>query len=209
MYDSAMNAARFIVLEGIDGAGTTTQAHRLLQRLRRLDVPVHGTAEPSRGPVGRLLRSLLGGAAAPMDPAAMALLFAADRHDHLAREILPQLAAGVHVICDRYVLSSLAYQTAQGAPRELVRAANAAVRRPDLTILLAVPVEVAVQRREGRPTVDLYENEPMQRAVDAAYRREAEELRQAGEPVVVLDGGLPIGEVEARVWNEVQSCLGL
>ena len=84
-----MNPGRFIVFEGIDGAGTTSQAGRLLARLRQLDLSAHLTAEPSKGPIGRLLRSLLGGAAAPVDPDAMALLFAADRRDHLAREIVP------------------------------------------------------------------------------------------------------------------------
>ena len=64
----------------------------------------------------------------------------ADRRDHLAREVVPQLEAGVHVLCDRYALSSLVYQSAAGASRELILAANAAVRRPDLTLFLSVPV---------------------------------------------------------------------
>lgn len=199
---------RFIVFEGIDGAGTTTQSARLLARLRQLDLPAHGTAEPSTGPMGRLLRSLLGGAAAPVDPEAMALLFAADRRDHLAREVVPQLEAGVHVVCDRYVLSSLVYQGAAGAPRDLILAANGGARRPDLTMLLTVPVDVAAGRRAGRASVDIYENDETQRAVDEAYRREAARLREAGEPILVLDGSRSLEEVEAEVWRAVQSCLG-
>src|ERR1700694_1986424 len=106
---------RFIVFEGMDGSGTTSQIGRVMRPLRLLDLPAHQTAEPSGGPVGRFLRHLLSGAAAPVDPEAMALLFAADRRDHLSREVLPYLSRGVHVLCDRYLLSSLVYQCVAGA----------------------------------------------------------------------------------------------
>ena len=83
---------RFIVLEGIDGAGTTSQTERLLVWLASHGLRVHRTAEPSGGPIGRLIRSLLSASATPLEPRAMALLFAADRRDHLQREIEPLLA---------------------------------------------------------------------------------------------------------------------
>lgn len=201
---------RFIVFEGLDGAGTTSQMARLCAYLRRRDLSVHGTAEPSSGPVGRLLRQLLGGAAAPFDPDAMALLFAADRRDHLAREVLPYLRAGVHVLCDRYVLSSLAYQAVAGAGRDLIAAANAGVRRPDLTLLLAVPAEVAAGRRAARDAAaELYETDATQHAVARRYAEEAARLRDAGEPVVVVDGIGTVEEVEIHVRKAVESCLAL
>src|SRR4051812_35922446 len=102
---------RLIALEGVDGAGTTTQAQRLAVLL---GARAHVTREPSGGPLGQLLRQLLSGAHADLDPAAVALLFAADRLDHLSREVEPALARGQHVITDRYLLSSLAYQTVDG-----------------------------------------------------------------------------------------------
>src|SRR5437667_268896 len=102
-------AGRFIVLEGIDGAGTTTQADAIAAALRKKGRQVFVTREPSDLAIGKQIRAaLVGKAAFPSD--ALALLFAADRLDHLEREVQPALRAGTDVICDRYVLSSMAYQ---------------------------------------------------------------------------------------------------
>src|SRR6478609_9377961 len=141
-----MPPSLFIVLEGIDGSGTTTQLDRLADHLAARGRRVHATREPSTGPVGRLLREiLLGGhrspAGEPVDGLAMALLFAADRRDHLTREITPALGAGADVVSDRYLLSSLAYQ-AQEAERDWVAGLARDVRVPDLTLLLDLPIEV-------------------------------------------------------------------
>src|SRR5271167_2017910 len=109
-------AGRFVVLEGIDGSGTTTQVARLADRLRAQGVAVRATREPSDGPLGTLVRHVLSGRVvipggrAP-GWATMALLFAADRLDHVESEIEPFLAEGGDVISDRYDASSLAYQS--------------------------------------------------------------------------------------------------
>src|ERR1017187_1840709 len=107
---------RFVVLEGIDGAGTTTHVARLAERLRASRVPVRATREPSDGPIGTLVRQVLtgrivvpGGRAPAW--ATMALLFAADRMDHVETEIEPFVASGGTMISDRYDASSLAYQS--------------------------------------------------------------------------------------------------
>ena len=105
-----MPPGKLIVLEGIDGSGTTTQARLLCEWLAGRGVAVHLTREPSDGPVGRLIREILHGAHAPVAGDTMALLFAADRVDHLSREVLPALDRGTHVVTDRYYHSSLAYQ---------------------------------------------------------------------------------------------------
>src|SRR5215471_2535238 len=108
----------FVVLEGLDGAGTTTQAERLASRLRQAGYAVLVTREPSDGPVGTVLRRALAGGVAlphrggPLSDHTLALLFAADRMDHLCAEILPALGKGQIVLCDRYLLSSYAYQGA-------------------------------------------------------------------------------------------------
>lgn len=191
---------RFIVLEGIDGAGTTSQKDRLLGWLAGLGIAGHGTAEPSAGPIGRLIRSALSAAAEPLAPHAMALLFAADRRDHLHREVEPLLAQGTVVICDRYLLSSLAYQTVAGVPREAVAQANAGVRRPDLTLFFQLPVAVAAQRRAARAsTVEIYDADSFQGRVAAAYEREALALRAAGEPIAFIDAAGTREEVEAAL----------
>src|SRR5260221_11866499 len=129
--------ALFAALEGIAGSGRTTQLERLVSHLDAgLGRRAHATREPSTGPVGRLLRELLLGQhalpdGAPADGHAMALLFAADRRDHLRREIEPALAAGTDVVSDRYLMSSLAYQ-AEEAERSWVASLARVVRAPDI-----------------------------------------------------------------------------
>lgn len=190
----------FLVLEGIDGAGTTTQRGRLAAWLAGLGQAVHPTAEPSSGPIGRLIRQFLGSLDQPLEARAMALLFAADRRDHIEREILPQLRAGTVVISDRYVLSSLAYQTSAGVPREVVASANADILVPDLTIYFDLPLSVAAERRARRAsTVEIYDADPVQARVAATYRAEAEQRRAAGEPVVFIDAAREPDEVEAQL----------
>src|SRR6185437_14469754 len=106
---------RFVVLEGIDGAGTTTHVGLLAERLRSERIPVRATREPSDGPVGVLVRQILTGRVVIPGGRApgwqtMALLFAADRMDHVESGIAPFLAEGGVVLSDRYDASSLAYQ---------------------------------------------------------------------------------------------------
>src|SRR5689334_22794688 len=150
---------RFIVLEGIDGAGTTTQAARLVARLRQeTKVAIRATREPSDGPIGSLVRQVLTGriiAPGGRAPgwATMALLFAADRMDHVEAEIEPFLAEGGIVISDRYDASSLAYQSVssgRGGEKTVdwIRQINKHALRPDLTIVLDLSSEVAANRRE-------------------------------------------------------------
>ena len=107
---------RFIVFEGIDGAGTTTQARALVSWLGTRGIKAVYTGEPSEGPIGSMLRNALRGRVVPgtvpgvLDPRVIALLFAADRVDHVLYDIRPSLERGLWVICDRFVCSSLAYQ---------------------------------------------------------------------------------------------------
>lgn len=192
---------RFIVLEGIDGAGTTTQRERLATWLRSLGYPVHCTAEPSTGPVGRLIRSLLSAQAAPFDPDGMALLFAADRRDHIGSEILPQLSRGAIVLSDRFVLSSLAYQTSAGVGRDFVFHINHAGRglyEPDLTLFVQVPVAIAAERRAKRASeTEIYDDLKVQERVAAAYAQEASALAARGRDCRFIDGSGTPDEVEA------------
>src|SRR5450755_2888527 len=111
-----MAKGRLVVLEGIDGAGTTTQAARLAARIKQAGTKARTTKEPSDGPVGTLIRHVLTGrivGAKGLAPgwATMALLFAADRMDHVETEIEPFLAEGGVIVSDRYDASSLAYQS--------------------------------------------------------------------------------------------------
>jgi dTMP kinase len=195
---------KFIVLEGIDGSGTTTQLDRAVSHVRSLGHPAGATREPSAGPIGRLLReALLGRLTMPdgtaMDGQTMALLFAADRIDHLQREIEPQLAAGTTMISDRYLISSLAYQ-AEEADRGWVAGLARGILRPDLTILLDLPIEVAARRRAaaGRP-VERYDADSFLAKVSANYRA----LARQDSSTVTLDGAAPKDEVTAAVNREI------
>jgi len=143
-----MAGGLLIALEGIDASGTTTQLERLAERLRTDGHAVHTTAEPSEGPVGRLIRTVLKGEEA-MTEAALALLFAADRLDHLQRELEPAIGRGAIVLTDRYVLSSLAYQSI-ALPQTWVEALNERARPPDATFFLKVTPEEAAERRRSR-----------------------------------------------------------
>ena len=186
---------RLLVLEGLDGAGTTTQARRLVEHIRAHGGQAHLTREPSDGPVGRLIREMLVGQHAipglAIAQSTFGLLFAADRMDHLQREVEPQLAAGATVVSDRWYHSSLAYQ-GTGADRDWIAALNARARRPELTIFLEVRPEVAAQRRVAAGRVqELFEDVRMQEEVAAGYRATIAELTAQGERIESIDGEAP------------------
>lgn len=209
----------FVVFEGIDGAGTTTQAGLYAARLRARRHLVHVTNEPSGGPIGSLVRQVLRHRVAlPAGRQAdtMALLFAADRLDHLGSEIEPCLRDGYVVLSDRYDLSSLAYQatSATSNPDELankirwIRALNSQARRPDATIVLHVSAAVAAERRgrRGGGPGELYEVDELQARLAAIYRR-AEEL-VPGDRVIHLDGEAPIDAVTDAIEAALAPIVG-
>lgn len=203
--------SKLIVLEGLDGAGTTSQARRLADALAARGQRAHVTREPSDGPIGRLIREMLtGGHAIPgasISQATFGLLFAADRLDHVQREVEPALAAGHVVISDRWYHSSLAYQ-GTGAERDWIRALNGRARKPDLTVFLRVRAAVAAERRvaAGR-TQELFEDLPMQERVAAGYEAVLAELAAAGEAIAILDGEQPLDAVTEAIVAAVLPCL--
>jgi dTMP kinase len=214
----------FIVVEGIDGSGSTTVVERLASHLASKKRPTHRTCEPSGGPIGSMIRQILAhrivipselGAASP-GWATMALLFASDRLDHLEAEVLPRIRDGVIVVSDRYDLSSLAYQSAT-APAEdpeearrviaWIRELNVRARRPDLTLVLDVKPDVAADRRKSRGGArELYEDGELQSRLADAYAR-AEELAP-GDRVVHVDANGPIDEVVAACVAALDQLLG-
>jgi dTMP kinase len=200
---------KLIVFEGIDGSGTTTQVARYASYLREKRRPVHVTREPSDGPVGVLLRLALGGRVqlgASNQAQTMALLFAGDRLDHNAHEIAPYLRDGHVVLCDRYDLSSIAYQTAtvrldeEALPEfeAWVRSLNRDALRPDAVVVIDVDPDVAEQRRkERRGALELYEESQLQRRLAQLYA-EAERLCP-GDRIVRIDGNVDADAVTEAV----------
>jgi dTMP kinase len=197
---------RFVVLEGIDGSGTTTQAARLAASLRELGHSVVSTREPSDGPIGVLVRQALTRRLVGMSDRVLALLFAADRLDHLASVVEPALAEGKVVVSDRYVLSSLAYQGMR-LPLAWVEALNAAARPADLTLFLEVDPRTAARRRHGRGgTEELFDADEVQRAVARAYGRVARKHARA-QRVARVDGRGAADEVAREILKRVRAVL--
>ena len=212
-----MSTGRFIVLEGIDGAGTTTQTARLAARLRQTGGVVRTTREPSDGPVGATIRQILAGrivGAGGRAPgwATMALLFAADRMDHVEAEIEPFLATGGIVISDRYDASSLAYQSVSSGKSgqttvEWIRSLNRNARRPDLTIVLDVSSDVAAGRRESRgDAAQLYEQNELQCALCAFYKDLQKHI--PNDRIAVVDGSGTVEAVAAAVHATYAAAFG-
>jgi dTMP kinase len=203
-------------MEGIDGCGSTTHAKLLAAALSSRALEVVLTCEPSTGPIGAMIRQVLqrrlflpgDSAARSFDWSTMALLFAADRMDHLEATVLPALRAGSVVVSDRYDLSSLAYQslTAQkGAdPIPWIRALNGQALRPDLTIVIDVPAEVAEERRRARGGVEeMFEARELQARLAIVYARAEELVPQ--DRVLHVAGVGDMDEIAARVFETVIS----
>jgi dTMP kinase len=205
---------RFLVFEGLDGAGTTTQSQLLADALRAKGRTVHLAHQPSGGCVGLLVRQILAGRTATqkadgkldvVDERVMALLFAADRLDHLTSQIEPRIARGEDVILDRYVLSSLAYQGAT-VSHEFIHAANRYARKPDLTLFLYAPAPVALERvRKRGAKLERYETAAQMQQIEREYSRLVGTLAS----VVPIDGTRGIPEVAALCLAAVHEQVGI
>jgi dTMP kinase len=202
------HSGALIVIEGIDGSGSTTQSNMLVAWLQRIGVPAAFTSEPSKGPIGTTLRLHLGKQIDLGGPQAEALTFAADRMDHVVSEIEPALANGTTVVADRYYLSSLAYQ-ALSCDLAWLREINRFAYRPDLTVFLAVPVDVGVARFSTRATRERFEEDREELArIAGMYEAAIAALRADGEDVQVVDGTRSPGEVHAEIVQLAASVLG-
>lgn len=205
----------FIVIEGIDGSGSSTQASLLVQWLRSIGRSAVLTAEPTSGPVGVLLRQILSkrvvgikpgqSSSSPVHPDVIALLFAADRMDHLDCEIEPLLARGADVVSDRYYHSSLLYQSMSSEP-DWVSSINSHAKTPDVTYVLDVSARVAEQRRSLRTTQELFEVESMQNALAEAYSTLPKMLPR--EAIVLLDGSKSEGDVHQLIVSDLSKRFG-
>jgi dTMP kinase len=196
------DAARFIVLEGGDATGKSTQIERVVARLREQGIDVVQTFEPGATPLGQRVRNLLLHGDDPVDPIAEALLMAADRAQHVAEVIRPALARDAWVVSDRYVPSSLAYQgVGRGLGVHEVEQLNALATagiEPDLVIVLDLAPEAA--RRRFGPRLDRLEGEDdaFALAVHEAYR----DLARA-RGWVLIDANATPDAVEDAVWAAV------
>jgi len=192
----------FIAVEGIDGSGTTTQTRLLANWLASLGLEVVSTGEPTKGEVGLLIRQLLRDSSVPAE--VDALLFAADRALHTAITIKPALERGAVVISDRYVESSIAYQSSSGLAMEWVEDINRFALTPDLTIILDVEPSIGLGRKRSQRTgpLDKFENVAFLEGVRRTFLSRA---RERG--FVIIDASRPIQEVHRQIRKIVEPLL--
>lgn len=196
---------QFIVFEGIDGAGTTTQIRLLSERCSQEGIPIHCTGEPTENCIGKTIRQILKGAQR-VHPSTMPLLFAADRNEHLYGEggILSWIDKGCWVLCDRYIFSSLAYQTIENDYQQ-VEELNHRFPLPGILFYLEVPPETGIYRIQGRETKEIYEVLTFQRKVHQQYQKVLSTYRNCGMEIKILDGTAPMEHIHEEVWNFFKS----
>ena len=178
----------FICIEGLDASGKTTHAHRLVRNLRRERFDAVYTTEPSRGEIGRFIRTYILQRRRRVPSVVEALLFAVDRVDHVEKGIKPALEEGKIVVSDRYVYSSLAYQGAAGLDLRWIEEINRLALPPDLAIYIDVPPEVVVKRIRRKKSV--MERLETQRRVREVYMKFVEKGK-----LVSVDGNRRKDEV--------------
>lgn len=195
----------FIVFEGLDGAGTTTQMKILGEKFSSGGRDVFITHEPTDNPVGKLVRSCLQ-KKFRTTPSALALLYASDRDDHLDNPeygINGRLSQGSVVISDRYFYSTLAYQGVE-CDYEFLKMINAPFRHADVIIFVDTPVDVCMDRIEKRgEEKELFEKKEYLTQVRENYLREFSELPQ-GVILITIDGTLSIEDTAVKIENELK-----
>ncbi len=198
-----MEKGKFIVFEGIDGSGKSTQIKLLAESLKERGIACHETLEPTYGLIGSVLHDILSGKI-KRDPKVTAALFVADRLDHILNEedgILKSVESGETVLCDRYYFSSYAYQSVD-VPRDWVMAANQMAKdvlKPDATIFIDISADTAMERiTKNRETTEIYETKERLGSVRNGYFS-AFQLMQNEEQIFVVDGNRTIDEIAKEI----------
>lgn len=205
--DCYMEKGKFIVFEGIDGSGKSTQIRLLAEKMRDMGMKCHETLEPTYGMVGEIVHNILSKKISA-DPRVTAGLFVADRLDHLLNEkdgVVKKINDGISVLCDRYYFSSYAYQGTD-VPLEWVIDANrlcADVLRADYTIFIDISPQKAMERiNQNRNETELFENTQKLTDVRNAYLK-AFEMMKDKENIIIIDGDRTVEEVAKDVEKAV------
>ena len=207
-----MKTGLFIVFEGIDGSGTSTQAIMLRDRLSANGYAVTLTSEPSEGPIGNMIRQGMKGrlqfsSNAMLFDKQMAYLFAADRHDHLHNDVdgvIKLTGKGNHVISTRYYFSSYAYHSDSVDSLAFVKKLNEDFPKPDLVIYLRNSVECSIQRMANRTHKDAYENEQKLTKVSKNYD---EIFTEYNGSLITLDAKDKPEVIHCNIYNHVSKML--
>jgi dTMP kinase len=191
---------KFLVIEGLDGSGKSTQVKLLFHHLKKQGFKIVLTHEPTYERLGKMLREYY---LKKVDlPRVDALLFAADRGENVETNILPSLNQGKIIISDRYYHSSIAYQSAQGLELKWLLELNKYFPRPDLTVIVDTLPKTCVKRVEkAKPTKVKFENVNFLEKVRKNYLKFPKIL---DEKIIIIDGNRKIKEVHADVLKEVE-----
>lgn len=184
----------FIVIEGADGAGTTTQSKKIADQM-----DAYWTCEPTDNSIGEKVDEMI--SSDEHSPESIALGFAADRMVHLEEEVIPHLEKGETVICDRYYHSSLIYQSVLGANYKWVKKLNQEALKPDLTFIMDISAEEGMSRVENRgKDGNIFEELDFQQKVVLKYRDINEEM---DEEIVLVDAS----QSKQEVFKSIKTAL--
>ena len=196
----------FIVLEGLDGCGTTTQTALLEKKLEERGIKAYSTKEPTDGSIGRFIRSVLQKKES-VDPFTLALLYSADRNEHVFGKdgIIEQTEVGKKVICDRYFFSSLAYQSLF-IDYDTVAALNRFYPLPEYLFYIDLSPEECQKRMVARgEETELFERLELQKKIEANYKKSLSLLTGSDMKIVVIDGRAS----KQDIHNQICKILGI
>lgn len=204
MNDLSVNKGRFITFEGLDGSGKSTQLMALSKYLLTKNIKNVCHSEPTKGPIGKQIRTILSGSE-PADPRTIALLFAADRIEHVTAKdgIMDNVNRGITVLSDRYYFSSFAYQVVD-MPLEWVMEINKVAResaKPDLHVFIDVSPEICLERIEKNRTssqIEIFENKKRLTLARENFMRIIEKT-QNEEKTLIIDGNADLETVTKQV----------
>ena len=198
----------FIVVEGIDGSGKTTQIELLKDKFKLANRQVIETAEPTDGPIGSLIRNIMKGRL-QTDQSTIAALFAADRLDHISNPVnglLTKMEEGKNIICSRYYFSNYAFQS-EYVPIEWLVNINSLSKtylKPDLTFYINVDPKVCIERiSTGRSEVEMYENLEKLTSTHDAFLRHFKDFEE-GESIHLIDGEQSVEHISAEIWGIIE-----
>jgi dTMP kinase len=205
------NSAKFIAFEGIDGAGKSSLIKVLYKKLSELNIHTHITAEPTNHHIGKIIRQIFS-REIEGDERTIAALFLADRVEHLTHSkhgILQYLRDNIHVISDRYYLSSYAYHVPHVSLDWVIEANSicANLKRPDITFFIDISVEESLKRiTSSRKDLEIYETKERITQVRNNYFQAIERVKK-DENIVIINGERNIQDVAEDIWYHLQGTI--
>ena len=215
-----MNKGKLIVIEGLDGSGKSTQVAKLVNNMMENNIPVYQTREASDGPIGNIIRSEYLSGKRKVDERLINMLYAADRLDHITNEdngMLKYINNGINVVCDRYYLSSFAYDTYSYVNDDYEHVikltdimcrndVNIKLLKPDITIFIDISPDIAIKRLSNRnENLSIYEKLDKLSMISLSYLKTINILRNTlNENIVTVNGNQPIDDIANKIWNYVK-----